>query len=97
MNDAIFKKIEKEKIKFIDLWFSDILGSVKSETIPVQHLKKTLKEGIWFDGSSVEGFGRICYHTQGRRENRPLHMRCLRTRPQTSTSRPTFDTESKSG
>lgn len=59
MNDTIFKKIEKEKVKFIDLWFSDILGSVKSETIPVQHLKKTLKDGIWFDGSSVEGFGRI--------------------------------------
>jgi glutamine synthetase len=57
--DTIFKKIEKEKIKFIDLWFSDIVGSVKSETIPVQHLKKTLKDGIWFDGSSVEGFGRI--------------------------------------
>jgi len=57
--DTIFKKIEKEKIKFIDLWFSDILGSVKNETIPVQQLKKALKYGIWFDGSSVEGFGRI--------------------------------------
>jgi len=59
MLDTILKKIGKEKVKFIDLWFSDVLGSVKSETIPIQHLKKTLKEGIWFDGSSVEGFGRI--------------------------------------
>ncbi|UCG91352.1 MAG: glutamine synthetase [candidate division WOR-3 bacterium] len=57
--DTIFKKTEKENVKFIDLWFSDILGSVKNETIPVQQLKKALKEGIWFDGSSVEGFGRI--------------------------------------
>ena len=59
MLDTIFRRIEKEKVRFIDLWFSDVLGSVKNETIPVQHLKKTLKEGIWFDGSSVEGFGRI--------------------------------------
>ena len=59
MVDAILKRIEKEKVKFIDLWFSDVLGSVKNETIPVQHLKKILKGGIWFDGSSVEGFGRI--------------------------------------
>ena len=59
MLDTIYRRIEKEKIRFIDLWFSDVLGSVKNETIPVQHLKKTLREGIWFDGSSVEGFGRI--------------------------------------
>ncbi len=57
--DKIFKIIEKEKIQFIDLWFSDILGSVKNETIPVQQMKKALIDGIWFDGSSVEGFGRI--------------------------------------
>jgi glutamine synthetase len=57
--ETVFKRIEKEKIKFIDLWFSDVLGSVKNETIPVQQLKKALKDGIWFDGSSVEGFGRI--------------------------------------
>ena len=57
--DTIFKTIEKEKIKFIDLWFSDVLGSVKNLTMPVHQLKKALKDGIWFDGSSVEGFGRI--------------------------------------
>lgn len=44
---------------FIDLWFSDILGSVKNLTIPADQLEKAINEGIWFDGSSVEGFGRI--------------------------------------
>lgn len=58
IND-IFKKIDKSKIKFIDLWFSDILGSIKNVTIPVLQLRKALRDGIWFDGSSVEGFGRI--------------------------------------
>jgi len=57
--NQVLRKAEKEKIKFVDLWFSDILGSVKNETIPVRQLSKALKDGIWFDGSSVEGFGRI--------------------------------------
>jgi glutamine synthetase len=57
--DQVLKKVAKEKVKFIDLWFSDILGSVKNETIPVKQLDKALKNGIWFDGSSIEGFGRI--------------------------------------
>ncbi len=57
--EHIFKRIAKDKIKFIDLWFSDILGSVKNVTIPATALKKSLRDGIWFDGSSVEGFGRI--------------------------------------
>lgn len=57
--ERIFRTVNKEKIQFIDLWFSDILGSVKNVTIPVREIRKALKEGIWFDGSSVEGFGRI--------------------------------------
>ena len=59
ITDQIFKSVRKNKIQFIDLWFSDILGSVKNVTIPVREIRKALKEGIWFDGSSVEGFGRI--------------------------------------
>jgi glutamine synthetase len=58
-NTEVLKKAQKDRIKFIDLWFSDILGAVKNVTIPVGELKKALTEGIWFDGSSVEGFGRI--------------------------------------
>jgi glutamine synthetase len=55
----VLKQVEKEKVKFIDLWFSDILGAVKNVTILEHQLRKALKDGIWFDGSSVEGFGRI--------------------------------------
>jgi len=56
----IFKEIRENDIKFIDLWFSDILGSIKNVTITIDELDKALTDGIWFDGSSVEGFGRIC-------------------------------------
>src|SRR5262249_55945208 len=43
----------------IDLQFIDILGIVKSVTIPTSQLGDTLENGKWFDGSSVEGFARI--------------------------------------
>jgi glutamine synthetase len=56
----IFNQIKKHDVKFVDLWFTDVLGSIKNETIVVSELDKALRDGIWFDGSSVEGFGRIC-------------------------------------
>ncbi|HEX7320693.1 MAG TPA: glutamine synthetase family protein [bacterium] len=57
---GILEQIRKNKVNFVDLWFSDILGSVKNITITMAELGKALQDGIWFDGSSVEGFGRIC-------------------------------------
>lgn len=59
MNDII-KKIKKDKVKFIQLQFSDLYGAVKSLTIPERQLKDAFNNGIWFDGSSIEGFSRIC-------------------------------------
>jgi glutamine synthetase len=55
----ILSEVEQQQIKFIDLQFTDILGAVKSVTIPVNELASTLDHGIWFDGSSIEGFARI--------------------------------------
>ena len=51
--------LAKEGVKFIDLQFIDILGIVKSVSIPVHQLDDCLAHGKWFDGSSVEGFARI--------------------------------------
>ena len=58
--EALVRQAQKDRIRFVDLWFTDLLGSVKNVTISVKELKKSLDEGIWFDGSSIEGFGRIC-------------------------------------
>ncbi len=55
----ILAQVEQQTIRFIDLQFTDILGAVKSITIPASQLADTLDHGIWFDGSSVEGFARI--------------------------------------
>jgi glutamine synthetase len=63
MDDASKEVIERAKsdeVKFINLQFTDIMGSIKSVAIPVQRLKDVLEKGIWFDGSSIEGFVRIC-------------------------------------
>lgn len=59
MKNELFEKLEKDNVKFVNLQFSDILGMVKSLTIPVQHLENSLEDGTWFDGSSIEGFARI--------------------------------------
>ena len=55
----IMKKIEENDIKFIKLWFTDILGFLKSFSVPKEEIEKAFAEGIGFDGSSIEGFVRI--------------------------------------
>jgi glutamine synthetase len=51
--------IKRNDIRFIRLQFSDIVGVAKHVTIPVNHWDTAISHGIWFDGSSVEGFARI--------------------------------------
>ncbi|MBM3124181.1 MAG: type I glutamate--ammonia ligase [Chloroflexi bacterium] len=55
----LIKRVKEENVKFISLQFSDVTGAVKSVDMPIRHLEDALKDGVWFDGSSVEGFARI--------------------------------------
>jgi glutamine synthetase len=55
----VMKKMEENDIKFVKLWFTDILGFLKSFSVPKEEMEKALNEGIGFDGSSIEGFVRI--------------------------------------
>jgi glutamine synthetase len=55
----ILKKMEENDIKFVKLWFTDILGFLKSFSVPREEMEKAFDEGIGFDGSSIEGFVRI--------------------------------------
>lgn len=57
--ESIMAMVAERNVRFINLQFSDIVGMVKSVTMPVSQLPRLLKEGIWFDGSSIEGFVRI--------------------------------------
>ena len=58
-NDEILATVEEQGIEFINLQFTDIVGMVKNVTIPVRQLPDCLDHGVWFDGSSIEGFARI--------------------------------------
>ena len=55
----VLKKARECDVKFIRLWFTDILGFLKSFAITVEELEGALEEGMGFDGSSIEGFARI--------------------------------------
>lgn len=52
-------QVQEKQIRFIDLQFTDVVGVVKNVTIPSQELGDALSNGIWFDGSSIEGFARV--------------------------------------
>jgi len=55
----ILERVKQDNVKFISFQFSDVTGKVKSVDAPVSQLEGALNDGIWFDGSSVEGFARI--------------------------------------
>ncbi len=55
----LMKIIKGKKVGFVRLWFTDVLGFLKSFDIPVEELKGALRDGMGFDGSSIEGFSRI--------------------------------------
>ena len=57
--EEVFEAIEKQDVNFIGLWFTDILGRLKSVTISVSELETAFDEGMGFDGSSIKGFARI--------------------------------------
>lgn len=57
--EEVLRLAEEQKVKFILLQFTDILGVMKNVSIPVEQLPKALDGQILFDGSSVHGFVRI--------------------------------------
>ena len=57
--EHVLEMVEKHDVEFIRLWFTDILGFLKSFAITSRELEVALEEGMGFDGSSIEGFARI--------------------------------------
>jgi len=57
--EEITRRVAEDGVEFVSLQFTDIVGIVKSVTIPVTELEVVLERGQWFDGSSVLGFARI--------------------------------------
>src|SRR5438132_12989735 len=57
--EYVLRTVEERGIKFVRLWFTDVLGTLKSFAITSQELEGAFAEGMGFDGSSIEGFSRI--------------------------------------
>jgi glutamine synthetase len=57
--DQVLAQVQKHDVKYVYLWFTDILGFLKSFAITLHELETALDEGMGFDGSSIEGFTRI--------------------------------------
>ncbi len=55
----VLKEVEARGVKFVRLWFTDVLGLLKSVEIVAKQLPEILDDGAGFDGSSVEGYARI--------------------------------------
>jgi len=57
--EEVMKTVADRRVKFIRLWFTDVLGSLKSFAITAEELEGALEDGMGFDGSSIEGYARI--------------------------------------
>ncbi|MGI8778425.1 MAG: glutamine synthetase family protein [Acidimicrobiales bacterium] len=57
--DYVLRSVEERNIRFIRLWFTDVLGQLKSIAIVPGELENAFEEGMTFDGSAVDGFTRV--------------------------------------
>jgi glutamine synthetase len=59
LKSEILTRITEEEIDFVSLQFTDIFGTLKQSIIPAKRTEEVLNDGLWFDGSSIEGLMRI--------------------------------------
>ena len=57
--DFVLRTVEERDIRFVRLWFTDVMGNLKSFAISPEDLEEAFEEGIGFDGSAVEGFTQL--------------------------------------
>jgi glutamine synthetase len=57
--EFVLRTIEERDIRFVRLWFTDVLGTLKSVAVAPAELEGAFAEGIGFDGSAIEGFTRV--------------------------------------
>ena len=57
--DFVLRALEERDVRFVRLWFTDVLGFLKSVSVAPAELENAFEEGIGFDGSAIEGFARV--------------------------------------
>ena len=57
--EFVLRTMEERDVRFVRLWFTDVLGFLKSVAIAPAELEGAFSEGIGFDGSAIQGFARV--------------------------------------
>ena len=57
--DYVLRMVEERGVRFVQMWFTDVLGTAKHFDITPAELEDALEEGMTFDGSAIEGFSRV--------------------------------------
>jgi glutamine synthetase len=57
--DYVLRTVEERGVRFVQMWFTDVLGTPKSFQITPAELENALEEGMTFDGSTIDGFSRV--------------------------------------
>ncbi len=58
-NEYVIRTVEQQGVRFVQLWFTDVLGTAKAFSITPAELEVALDEGMTFDGSAIDGFSRV--------------------------------------
>ena len=85
--EFVLRTLEERDIRFVRLWFTDVLGTLKSVAVAPAELEGAFADGIGFDGSAIEGFARV-YEAD---------MILRRTRPRSSCCRGAVSTRASPG
>ncbi len=76
--EFVLRTIEERDIRFLRLWFTDVVGTLKSVAIAPAELEGAFAEGIGFDGSVIEGFARVYEAVVGENEIGRRKRRAIR-------------------
>src|SRR3954468_1885917 len=57
--DYVLRTVEERRVRVVELWFTDVLGTPKVFSITPAELENALEEGMTFDGSAIDGFSRV--------------------------------------
>ena len=57
--EYVLRTVEERGVRLVRLWFTDVLGTLKSFAITPAELENALNDGMTFDGSSIDGYSRI--------------------------------------
>ena len=57
--EFVLKTVEERGVRLVRLWFTDVLGQLKSVAITPAELETAFEEGVQFDGSAIDGFSRV--------------------------------------